>query len=332
MKRFSFVVLLLLTAPLALAGFHYTGSGFGYTANVYLRNVSAVALSNGTLVPASDSYQYIVHVSFPVPAQLIGFYANFSTPGKIYGVVCSVENEFGSYSSDGIVYRISSGYVASCDFRETYNEGAGPFYDPSIPRFKMVKDFAVSMKFFVPPNASLNVTGVVAFLYRSSTPTDFVILKTAGGYDLRVEPVRFSYLALRTLTSRDAVIELLGSKNPSDYLNLTFNTCNWSESGRVLLQFFSADPRFHTGGRYLLVEPSDCGNVSFPDFKRRWVVFEGLHVKSLSEIRGVFITGTVYEAPTDDWELRYWGMRIISGFLLGVVVGLFLGWRKWKGT
>jgi len=332
MKRFFFVVLLLLMAPLALGGFHDTGSGFGYTASIYLGNVSAVVLSNGTLIPTSDSYLYTVHFSSDTPAQLIGFYANFSTPGKIYGVVCSVENEFGSYSSDGVVYRTSSGYVASCDFRETYNEGAGPFYDPSIPRFKMVKDFAVSMKFFIPPNASLNVTGGVAFLYRSSTPTDFVILKTADGYDLRVEPVRFSYLAFGTLTSRDAVIELLGSKNPSDYLNLTFNACNWSESGRVLLQFFSADPRFHTGGRCLLVEPSDCGNVSFPDFKRKWVVFEGLHVKNLSETVGVSITGTVYEAPTDDWELRYWGTRIIAGFLLGIVIGLVIGWRKWKRT
>ncbi|WP_457742167.1 hypothetical protein [Thermococcus sp.] len=328
MRWFPFVIALLMVSPFALAGFHYTGVGFGYTTGIYMGNVSTVTFSNGTVVPADYSFVYVANFSSGVPAQLVGLYANFSASGKVYGVVCSVKNGFGSYSSDGIVYRTSTGYTVTCDFRGTYSEGS-PFSDPSLPRFKRARKFAVSLEFFVRSNVSLNVTGVTAFLYSSKTPTDFVIIKTPGGYDLKVEPVRFSYLALGTRAGKDLVIELLGSESPSDYLNLTFKACNWSGYGRVLLQFFSSDPRFHNRDRYLLVEPSNCKNTHFPDFKRQWVVLEGLHVKKLSDINGVSISGTVYEAPTDDWQYHYWGLRVCVFFLFGIGLGIFIGWMKW---
>ncbi|WP_457752493.1 hypothetical protein [Thermococcus sp.] len=329
MKLIPLALIPLMMASLALAGLYYTGLGFGYTTGIYMGNVSTVTFSNGTLVPTDYSFVYAANVSSSVPAQLIGLYANFSASGRVYGVICSVKNEFGSYSSDGVLYRTSAGYMVACDFRAAHNEGESPFSDPSLPRFKRARKFTVSFEFFVHSNVTIDVTGATAFLYHSRTPTNFVILKTPSGYDLKVEPIRFSYLALGTRARDGLVVELLGSKNPSDFLNLTFKACNWSGHGGVLLQFFSSDPRFHNGGRYLLVEPSNCKNTYFPDFKRRWVVLGGLHVKELSDINGVSITGTVYEAPTDNWELRYWGIRIGVFFLFGIGLGIFIGWRRW---
>lgn len=333
MKLIPVTLILLLTASLALAGFHYTGLVFDYTTGIYMGNVSTVTFSNGTLVPTEYSFVYTANVSSSAPAQLIGLYANFSASGKVYGAICSVRNEFGSYSSNGIIYRssrTSEGYMVVCDFRGTYNEAESPFFDLSLPRFKQTRNFTVSFEFFVHSNVTLNVTDATAFFYRSRTPTNFVIIKTPEGYDLKIDPVRFSYLALGTRAGKDLVIELLGSKSSSDHLNVTFESCNWSGRGWFVLQFFSADPRFHHGGRHLLVEPVDCENVHFPDFKRRWIVLEGLHVKKLSDITGVSITGTVYEAPTDDWQLRYWGIRVGIFFLFGIGLGLFIGWRWWS--
>ncbi|ASJ15188.1 hypothetical protein A3L10_08625 [Thermococcus radiotolerans] len=321
--------------PLVSAGLYYGGESFKYSTSFIVENVSAVTLPGGTAW-VEDKHIRIFEVRI-LPrnqSQLIGLTMNLSSSGRIYWVDCIVSQAAGNYTSPAILYRTSEGYTASCDFRSVWGELTDILpVDPSYLRFFKGNEFNVSLKFIVGENASVRVEGLKAFLYRSKEPTNFVVLETPDGYELKIEPVKFSSFVIRASFREDAVLSFLGSNDDSDGMNLTFQRCNWSDYGGVIVQFISDDPRVPYKGRHLLVDTFDCSEIvqsQIPDFKRRWAVFDGIHVRKLDDVRSVFFAGTLYDPPTGREELRYWGVWLGLSLLIGLAIGIGVGWVLWK--
>ena len=335
MRVLPLVLVSLLLIPLVGAGLYYDGESFRYSTSFIVENVSAVTLPGGAAwVEDKHIRVFEVRIIPENQSQLIGLAMNLSSSGRIYGVECIVSQAAGDYTSPAILYRTSGGYMASCDFRSVWNELAEILpVDPSYLRFFKGNGFNVSLKFIVGENASVRVEGLKAFLYRSKEPTNFVVLETPDGYELKIEPVKFSSFFIRASFRKSASLSFLGSNDDSDSMNLTFQRCNWSDYGGVIVQFISDDPRFHYKGRHLLVDAFDCSEImrsQIPDFKRRWVVFDGIHVRKLDDVRSVFFAGTLYDPPTGREELRYWGVWLGLFLVIGLAIGIGVGWALWK--